>query len=63
MSGVNVTFVGLVTPEAAGLTVQTIGMRILRGETSGIEPDGTYWECDGVTDDADEEDDDDTIPA
>lgn len=62
MAGVNVTFVGLVTPEAAGITMGTISMRILRGETSGIEPCGTAWETDGICDDADTEDDADTIP-
>ena len=63
MAGLNVTWVGLVTPEVAALALQDIAIRIVRGQTSGTRPDGTVWETDGVDPDADKEDDDDTIPA
>lgn len=60
MAEVRFTFVGLVTPEVAGLTISKVAVnRIMAGETSGIEEDGTAWECDGIDPNADAEDNDD----
>ena len=63
MAGLKFEYVGLIRPDAIADEMERVAKMIREGFTSGqlVEGGEGWWECDGVDEDADAEDDDEGV--